>query len=600
MTLKIRLGWWQIMKFKIFAALIILSITQSALANTETKLCEDAKNAAPPANAASEKTYFPGSEKFITCDQLSRGHMKNIYGKNASRSQNFKWDPYIKHNCCEKNKDSKETKKDEIAKCVTETSEFARTCESVALMISIYDRDWNDEEINSPSSKETTGKIAAAPGTNPAQALAMAGSVKCKSAGMETLDYDACVKFTKDLEMIEAFQSVGYQTQEVVYKDKMTDAQVKYANEQNTATGALKGTADSLRMQQDMYNQRTAIDTVKLGYMYNTYKNMPTANEIKGKCSQMRTSETIGGVAMSPEICATAVSGRSGYSLMMNQNVRDTMKAKLIGIATAAGSSLILASLLGKRADDVDGAIAKIDAFKPIDPFVVSEEEAQTTYCKMNPGQPQCLPSDLTRTFDTIDGNVITFGGAGTGTTYAPGGSIQDSQAIGSDGAIGGSSVVTPVGSIIAAANKDNTIEASTGASVTSKPNSSSGGGGGGGGSGGALGGGGGGGSGGGAAGEAASSGNVTKAPGYTGGAGSFSVVGGFGINKKKAEGGAEENPFGKLFGKDAPNKNGVVNFRDIASQKVGDKSQNIFDMISKRYTNVAADKRLIEYELTK
>ncbi|NOT77934.1 MAG: hypothetical protein HOP07_02890 [Bacteriovoracaceae bacterium] len=587
------------MKFKIFGALIILSVTQSALANTEAITCEAAKTFAETKKTA-VKVHFQGSDNFMTCDKLSLGKMQTIYGKNGVRSDSFDWDPYIKHNCCEKNKDSKETKKDEIANCVKETSEFARTCESVALMISIYDRDWNDEEINSPSSKETTGKIAAAPGTNPAQALAMAGSVKCKSEGMETLDYDACVKFTKDLEMIEAFQTVGYQTQEVVYKDKMSDAQVKYANEQNSATGALKGTADSLRMQQDMYNQRTAIDTVKLGYMYNTYKNMPTANEIKGKCSQMRTSKTIGGVAMSPEICATAVSGRSGYSLMMNQNVRDTMKAKLIGIATAAGSSLILASLLGKRADDVDGAIAKIDAFKPIDPFVVSEEEAQTTYCKMNPGQPQCLPSDLTRTFDTVDGNVITFGGAGTGTTYAPGNSIQDTQAIGSDGAIGGSSVVTPVGSIIASANKDNTIEASTGASVTSKPNSSSGSGGGGGGSGGALGGGGGGGSGGGAAGEAASSGNVTKAPGYTGGAGSFSVVGGFGINKKKAEGGAEENPFGKLFGKDAPNKNGVVNFRDIASQKVGDKSQNIFDMISKRYTNVAADKRLIEYELTK
>ena len=85
-SLKIRLGWWQIMKFKIFAALIILSVTQSALANTEAITCEAAKGLATPANAASEKSNFPGSEKFVTCDQLSRGHMKNIYGKNANRN----------------------------------------------------------------------------------------------------------------------------------------------------------------------------------------------------------------------------------------------------------------------------------------------------------------------------------------------------------------------------------------------------------------------------------------------------------------------------------------------------------------------------------
>jgi hypothetical protein len=89
------------------------------------------------------------------------------------------------------------------------------------------------------------------------------------------------------------------------------------------------------------------------------------------------------------------------------------------------------------------------------------------------------------------------------------------------------------------------------------------------------------------------------KTPTYGGGSGSISVMGGFGINKKKADAADGENPFGKMFGKDAPKGSGVVNFRDIAS-KVGGKGDNIFDMISKRYTSVAADKRLLEYELAK
>jgi hypothetical protein len=57
-------------------------------------------------------------------------------------------------------------------------------------------------------------------------------------------------------------------------------------------------------------------------------------------------------------------------------------------------------------------------------------------------------------------------------------------------------------------------------------------------------------------------------------------------------------NPFGKLFGKD--NGKGDVNFRGLASQKVGGKNDNLFDMISKRYESVNADKRLMEYELKK
>jgi hypothetical protein len=77
-------------------------------------------------------------------------------------------------------------------------------------------------------------------------------------------------------------------------------------------------------------------------------------------------------------------------------------------------------------------------------------------------------------------------------------------------------------------------------------------------------------------------------------------MMGGFGINKAKSGAKDEGNPFGKLFNKEG-NKSGAIDFgRAPASQKVGTKTDNLFEMISKRYTNVSGEKRLIEYELTK
>ncbi len=544
----------------------------------------------------SSNKMFEGSAPFVKCDNLSMGKMKDLY-KNGRRVEDFKWEANIEYLCCAA--DSKER-----AKCNIDAAAHAAKCESVAFLIDSFERDWSNEEINRPSKSESSAKMPTQ-GANAAsamQAMASAGAIKCSSAGMETLDYDGCKKFVSQLELIETFQTVGNQTQEVVYKGKIADSQLNYMNEKNSATGALKAQRDSFSMQKDMYNQRTAVDTVKLGYLYSIYKDIPDSNEIASRCGKMRKDIPVSASRnVTTDDCKAA--GRGGFELAKNQSQLDAMKRKLIAIATEAGSNAILASLMGKSADNVDNAINKIDAYKPVDPFVVSEEEAQTSYCKMNPGQPQCLTGGLDRTFDGIDGNVITFGGGATGTNYAGTTLAADTGTTGSN-AIGSneSAGVTPVGSVIAAASKDNGIEGSGMATVTSKGNGSSGGGGGGG-SGAGGGGSGGGGSSGGAAGAAqdGAGGNVAAGgPKYSDASG-FSVVGGFGINnKQKKEGGSDDNPFGKLFGKDAPKGAGVVNFRDIASQKVGDKSDNIFEMISKRYTNVAADKRLIEYELTK
>jgi hypothetical protein len=76
-------------------------------------------------------------------------------------------------------------------------------------------------------------------------------------------------------------------------------------------------------------------------------------------------------------------------------------------------------------------------------------------------------------------------------------------------------------------------------------------------------------------------------------------MMGGYGINKNKSGSKDDSNPFGKLFNKDG-NKSGVLDFKGRAPASVGTKGDNLFEMISKRYETVSADKRLIEYELAK
>lgn len=563
-------------------------------ATSEGQKCnaKQVDEAAKWASTQGRAVSMPGSNNFNECDKMARGHLKTLY-RNGNRNSSFDWTTYVAAACSE-NCD----KPDEFQKCSTEKKDLAKKCESVAYVMSFYERDWNDEEQIQPVSATASAGEAPKAGSATAAAAATSSTIKCKSEGIETLDYISCKKFATQIDLIDAVQTVAQGTQELVYADKMMDTQTKYAKEENTATGALKATGDSLEMQQSMYQQRTAVDATKLAYMYSIYNDMPKMSEIVGKCANIGSVDPKGLSKISAEECKSyARTGQGGFALAQNQSQIDAMRSKLITIATSAGSNAILANLLGKRASDVKDAIADIDAFVPTDPTLITEEDALTTYCKLNPGVEKCLMSDLTRTFDTLNENVITFGEGGTGTNYGSNGGLTTNAITdsGTDGATRAS--VTPVGSIIAGAARDNSIEDSTGATVSTGKGPSGGGGGGG------LGGGGSGG-GGGAPPAAPAQGGVAaavqgKTPTYGGGAGSISVVGGLGLNKAKGDK-AEDNPFGKLFGKDTPKGSGVVNFRDIASQKVGAKGDNLFDMISKRYSSVAADKRLLEYELTK
>ncbi len=541
-----------------------------------------------------EVKIYDGTTKLRSCNSLSLNHIEKLYIRGTRQADVIdSWDPFVAKACC-----SNEVKESELSACIDAKKKLAASCESMAYILSKYERKWNDEEHYKKQKTENAPRMPTT-GANGAAATAVLGSssIKCESEGVETVDYESCRKFVTTLETINVVQATGYQVQDLAYKVKASDLSTKYMNEQNAATGALKVQSDSLKMQEEVYQQRTAIDTVKLGYLYSIYKDLPKTEDVMSHCKSIQPISSQG-VNVTPTGCvATVRSG--GFAFIMNSKQIDAMKTKLVEIATQAGSSAILASLMGKRAGDIDNAIAKIEDFKPIDPVIVTEDEARSSFCNLNPGHANCLTAGLNRTFDTIDGNIINFGGSGLGTNYDSRTNPTDFGPTGSSG--GGSSSgdsVTPIGSVITAAAKDNTIEGSSGANVKTSGAGSTGGGGGGGGGSGA-----GGGSGGGGAPSAGDKGGVSAAiagavPKYEGGGGGISVVGGMGIRGNKKEGGSEENPFGKLFGKDAPKNAGVVNFREVAS--VGKKGDNLFDMISKRYNTVTADKRLLEYELAK
>lgn len=572
------------------------AVTEKSEATCKEEATSKYAPLAPPVSAQGKDGQYPGTGSFIACEKLSRGWIRQIYGKNGNRRDEFKWNNYIDYACAEEGKcpESKGYKD-----CKESKTKQAIACESVLHAMSFYDRDWNDEEMIT-AQKGNAKAPAGAQQQQQAGAASVAAatsSIKCTSEGIETVDYIPCRKFQVQLDLIDAVQGIAYGTQQIVYQEKISDAQMKHASEENTATGALKATRDSLNMQQDMYQQRTAVDATKLAYLVSIYNEMPKSDEVIAKCDRITGRALNNGLpVIEKESCKQAVmAGRGNFALNMNGPQMDAMKAKLVQIAAQAGSSMLLASLLGKRAKDVDNAIAKIDAFKPLDPYVVSEEDAASTFCKQNPGLAQCLTGGLERTFDQISDNVITFGDSGPASNYAGANGNTDGVGSGETSTTPDDTTTKSMGSIISSAVQDNSIEDSNAAKVTTTGAGSKGGGGGGGG----------GSAGGGAGGAPPSQGgasapaNLAKAPTYGGGAGSISMMGGFGINKPKSDAKVEDNPFGKLFAKD--NKGtGVVNFRDPASNKVGGKDDNLFDMITNRYKNVSADKRLLEYELAK
>lgn len=521
------------------------------------------------------------TKEIRNCVYLSQGHFREIFTKDHRR--NLNWDNYIDTSAnCDKDEELKKIEGYQLNE-LEQLKNLAARCDAAAYLINSFDRSWDDSSIADkihPKAGEVTGGI------------------KCESAGIPTLDYEACRNFVENGQVMEVAQQAIYQGQQMYYQDKAMTAQVEASASTDTATAGIKALKTGVKGQEEIMTQRAAIDSGKFAALAKYYSEMPSTEDLIQRCSMYKNTPPSGTGIDSK--CEEVVRDQSKFALLMNQDARNQMKAKLAAVGINVASDVVMAALMAKRGKEIDNAIAKIESFKPIDPLAPAADNLQTTYCQQNPGDAQCLTGGLEKTFDAMGDNIITFGEGGTGTVYNPTTPTLDSNGnvinSATPTAKGG---ITATGSVINSASQRGGLADTVAAAGVSKGTLPSGGGGGGGG-GGSVGGGGGGGSSSGQGSGGVANAVKGKAPTYGGGSGTLSMMGGYGINKGKTAAKDDGNPFGKLFAKDASKSSALDFGRNPASQKVGGKTDNIFEMISKRYSNVSSDKRLLEYELAK
>lgn len=399
----------------------------------------------------------------------------------------------------------------------------------------------------------------------------------CYSEGSITIDYEPCVAFAKALTLWKAGQLVVDQGQQAWM---MGETQTAYAEAQGktddpkAALGAMKTSAEA---QSSVVKQKAALETAKLAHLVTLYKKIPDADMFSGKGKEQEQL------------------AEPSFAILLNADVKDDFKGELVKIGGTAVAQMIMAKIADDRVDAIGNAMAKVDAFQPID-FNVAQEDALVAYCQQHPEEAKCLSGSLSYNVDPFSGEVIQFGSSASGTSYSnvysdDTGTTNAANPTGSKT----SNTLGPVGTAITGVNKDNDIvDKSSTASLGDLVTPSGGGGGAS-----APGGGGGVGGGGGAGGQkqgdsvtAAGTGSQVK---YSGGTGVSVLGNGLGIASRKS-GKDDENPFGDLLGKNKSNGNGVLNLRGPAS--VGKKDGNIFEQISTRYREVSSNKeRLLEYQ---
>lgn len=553
-------------------------------------------------NKEQEDDSSAGSKSLRECVKLTKGNFRYLYKGGSPAGQPSDWMIYVNNSdACLAKINCEEGTFGDIAAiqanekykaCTKSTAETLARCDAAAFLISTANKDWSSETDTSNKSVE---------GGNP--------KMTCKRMGIETLDFDGCAKFVQNGDIMDVAQGAIQKGQELYYQDKTMTAQADAAKSDNTATASLEALKSSVKSQQDIMTQRAALDTGKLAVLATYYSEIPTHEDLKAKCSSFsyRTPATLivglnqagSSVQVSDQAACPEVAAKPSFALLMNQQEKEKMKAKLVKVGIDVGSDAVMAGLMAKRAGDLNDAIAKVDAFKPIDPLAPAADNLQTTYCQQNPGDTKCLTGGLDRTFDAMGDNVISFGEGGTGTSYNNSNPFIDTNGT-TTNAVGPTDrkSVASVGSVVSAAQQNGGLATTAAAATVTKGGAPAAGGGGGGSGGGGVGGGGGGGAPAGA--QGATSGAIAgRAPTYGGGSGTLSMMGGNGINRSKSTAKDDGNPFGKLFGKGG-NASGAINFGGRAPASVGTKGDNLFDMISKRYSNVSSDKRLLEYELTK
>ncbi|ATH07645.1 hypothetical protein BIY24_06715 [Halobacteriovorax marinus] len=464
------------------------------------------------------------------------------------------------------------------------------------------------------------------------------GKLKCSSLGYETQDYKACKDATTFYDAVFVGRKAVETAQGFQYMDKSMDIQTDMAkNAQTDATAGLKAQKEDIQTKAEMARTRAATETAAVGALWAAMEKIPDLEEITDECrvqmnhySKTREMDNFSnafssyykktledkiglkidnaqGVQPASVLIENEFNGACGthvgntqtasHALIQNSEAKGVIQQALIDAGMNIATMLGTAEILDKQAGRVGDAIKLVEDHNP-ESLAYTGEDVAVTECQVNPNSENCVSAQYERgvgyhndgisvsgmQFATSDSTLPTDDTAIRNTDGA-GDSTDRGSSVGGIGA-----PIDPVGKGSGLAD-DPVAAASVAATGSNGIGAGGGGGGGGGASGGASAP---------ANGSARTGGQGANKP-YVGSSKKLKYSSGGGLSfssgskRRVASKSKAENPFSKLFGKKNGNKNGVLNFRGVASD-VGSKNGSIFQMISKRYSAVNKDNRLQEY----
>ncbi|MCO4794904.1 MAG: hypothetical protein KC493_14385, partial [Bacteriovoracaceae bacterium] len=112
------------------------------------------------------------------------------------------------------------------------------------------------------------------------------GKIKCKAAGAETQDWDACKTLVTTYDAAAVGQVVVQEGQKLSYMDKELEGQTELmADGGKDPTKALEVQEGMVRKQADIANQRAAFHGAKLAALLAAQQAMPTAESVESQCT---------------------------------------------------------------------------------------------------------------------------------------------------------------------------------------------------------------------------------------------------------------------------------------------------------------------------
>lgn len=461
--------------------------------------------------------------------------------------------------------------------------------------------------------------------------------ISCLADTFETVDYGPC----SNAKNSENLFSVGTKAQDAYHQIKLqgdnSDRQVELFQKANKgeqeATDGLVAYKDSVVQMKGQMQQKAAVQGGRLGALVTFYSQMPTEADVVERCQKKYTGTLSDGLIddvkrfveeksnvladlahlnATPSASGQPLKGKrinvddlinsavsdvnclyivQNTHMIMNTQMKDMIAQRLAEAGIEVGKDLLLAKMLGDRAEDLDDLINKVENYEPQNTDIFLPEEL-VRLCQAQPYHPDCQTGGLPGTPQFAGNTQIDFGSPGGATTVGQGAALDDDSSDGSaaysdNSAIGSISDTEPVDGVGHSGGLgDNGI----GPAALGKPQD-----------------GGGGASGGGAGGTNMAGSSYTppnnsiggsnnavsnnRRSGYTGANGYYRSTALKGKEKSK-----DTNPFAKLFNKDKSGQQ-VENFRGLASDQINSKNSDLFKKISTAYAKVRKQNKLLVYE---